>query len=205
MDRKSHIYIGEYVLRTYLPGVTSAQRSAFMLGCVYPDRNPFTYLKGSVHHRSFRGHNWENAANCIQKLCRRVVGAEELSLQSIYSLGLALHYICDAFTYAHNRSFRLGLRYHRSYEAYLHRRLESADCPAQESFAGTDLWRYILDTHSRYRSSPCGAATDCAFIWEAVHQTCGVFCRSLALNGSAPYKFTKKFGEFCPTYTCKTE
>ncbi len=205
MNRHSHIYIGQRVLLTHFPGATVSQKNAFMLGCVYPDRNPFTYLKGSIHHRMLRGHNWSNASKLIRRLCHRVEGRQELDIYTAYCLGLLLHYCCDAFTYAHNQSFRQNLKQHRSYEAHLHRQLMRGDFPeAPSSMPARDLWQEISLLHSQYRKEPCTAATDSRYIFLAVSIVCGCFSPPVCAGQNGSYILPKKYTEICPFCTCKT-
>lgn len=206
MNRLSHIYIGGYVLRQYFPDATAAQKKAFMLGCVYPDRNPFTHLKGSLRHQPFRGHNWDNAQGLIRRLCARLEGKRRLDTRSAYTLGLLLHYCCDAFTFAHNRAFCQSLKQHRAYEARLHRLLTgqgfAESVPVRPASA---LWPRIASLHSQYRHQPCTAANDCQYIFQAVSLVSVSFGAQIGAYPGASYILPKKIPEFCPICTCKTE
>ncbi len=204
MNRKSHIYIADYVLQHYLTHATPAQKRAFVLGCVYPDKNPFTYIKGTMRHEWLRGHNWDNAKAYLEKLCRRMETHEALNFRSAYDFGLILHYCCDAFTHAHNRSFQQGLKHHRSYERHLHGLLVQGT-PEESLQPPGDVWAWIHENHSQYRASACGAMTDCRYIWNAVSQVCNGYARNLGLCQARQGNFTKKSGEICPICTCKTE
>ena len=48
MRRKSHKLLGEYLAREYMTDIPKSYVCAFLIGCVEPDRNPATYLKGSL-------------------------------------------------------------------------------------------------------------------------------------------------------------
>ena len=48
MRRQSHIAMGRFLLRTYLPHLPRQYARLFLLGCIEPDGNPTTYLKGSI-------------------------------------------------------------------------------------------------------------------------------------------------------------
>ena len=45
---------------------------AFLIGCTEPDCNQFSYLRGIVHHRKFRGHNAEHS---MEPDCRFIFAA----------------------------------------------------------------------------------------------------------------------------------
>ena len=49
MTSKSHYYFGLYLLSAELYCAESTKRTAFLCGCVEPDLNPGTYLKGSLY------------------------------------------------------------------------------------------------------------------------------------------------------------
>ncbi len=197
MNRHSHILIAEFTLKHYLPQATPLQKKALIAGCVYPDRNPFTYLKGSLRHRRFHGHHWDNAQKHIEKICRRIEGYKSLTWRSCFDIGQLLHYGCDGFTYAHNRDFHQGLRQHRMYESQLHRKL-SAVILQKTELPREGLWQFIEREHRQYRSAPRGLTADSGYIWKAVLRICQEIPR---LQGN----FNKNSFEICPICTCKTE
>ena len=72
MRGKSHTELGNYLIRQYMPDIPSHYKSAFLLGCVQPDRNPATYLKGSLRYQWLRGHNYLNARRFMTRLSLRL-------------------------------------------------------------------------------------------------------------------------------------
>ena len=92
---------------------------AFRLGCIEPDRNPATYLKGSFRSQWLRGHNYGNAKRYMFRISRRLEKKEHLNVLDYYTLGKLIHYTTDAFTYAHNEEFSTDLGEHMTYEAAL--------------------------------------------------------------------------------------
>ena len=119
MRAKSHISLGHYLLDRYRPDLTRLHRKAFLLGCIQPDRNPFTYLKGSLKAQWFRGHNYINAQQFIHRIACRLEQKAALNTFDYYTLGKLIHYTADAFTYAHNEGFCTTLSDHRKYEIHL--------------------------------------------------------------------------------------
>lgn len=119
MRGKSHISLGQYLMDRYLPELPSRYRRAFLLGCIEPDRNPATYLKGSLRCQWLRGHNYRNARRFMRRISVRLERKEFLNLFDYYTLGKLIHYTADAFTYAHNESFPEKLSDHREYEVRL--------------------------------------------------------------------------------------
>lgn len=47
MRGKSHRCLGNYLVQRYMGDAPQSHIKAFLLGCIEPDRNPATYLKGS--------------------------------------------------------------------------------------------------------------------------------------------------------------
>lgn len=116
MRGKSHCRLGAYLADTYFPQASAPCRTAFLLGCIEPDRNPATYLKGSLRAQWLRGHNYENAKHFMLRISRRLERKQHWSLLDYYTAGKLIHYTMDAFTYAHNASFPTDLREHKKYE-----------------------------------------------------------------------------------------
>ena len=119
MKGKSHRLLADYLSREYLSDAPKRCARAFRLGCIQPDRNPTTYLKGSLRAQWLRGHNWGNTQRYMQRLCRRLERKRKLGIFSAYSLGKLMHYTADAFTYAHNPEFPEDLVRHNAYEQTL--------------------------------------------------------------------------------------
>ena len=128
MRRKSHILLGKYIIEHYMENTGALHRKLFLFGCIQPDGNPFTYLKGSLRSRWFHGHHYHNAERFMQRISIRLEKRRRLNLFDSYTFGKLIHYTADAFTYAHNDAFSGNLFCHRDYEkklqdyflAYLH-------------------------------------------------------------------------------------
>ena len=119
MRGKSHRQLGAYLARTYFPNIRPSCRTAFLIGCIEPDRNPATYLKGSIRAQWLRGHNYENARFFMERIAHRLENKSHWSWVDYYTAGKLIHYTMDAFTYAHNAEFPTQLQRHREYEAAL--------------------------------------------------------------------------------------
>ena len=119
MRNKSHALMGRILLREYLPGLPKASAKAFLLGCTQPDKNPTTYIKGSLRSHWLRGHNYSNASRFMMRLALRLDGKSHYSPWNCYCLGKLIHYTMDAFTFAHDERFPQDLKAHRQYEARL--------------------------------------------------------------------------------------
>lgn len=119
MRSDSHRRLGRYLAGLYLSDISSIRTHAFLIGCIEPDRNPATYLKGSFRHQWLRGHNYRNAYRFMKRISRRLERKHRLNFFDYYTLGKLIHYTADAFTHAHNADFPDNLRIHREYETEL--------------------------------------------------------------------------------------
>lgn len=119
MRGKSHICLGQYLITHYMQDLPRRYTRAFLLGCIEPDRNPATYLKGSIRWQWLRGHNYLNARRFMRRVSARLEQKDTLRLFDYYTLGKLIHYTADAFTFAHNDSFPENLSDHREYEVQL--------------------------------------------------------------------------------------
>lgn len=119
MRGKSHQCLGQYLLGQYMRDISVIHKNAFLIGCVEPDRNPATYLKGSLRCQWLRGHNYRNARRFMRSISRRLERKVQWNAYDYYTLGKLIHYTTDAFTYPHNDTFPTGLSDHREYEMNL--------------------------------------------------------------------------------------
>ena len=62
MRTADHLLLGQYLLAHYAAPALQRHRRAFLLGCVEPDGNVFSYLRGMRHREKLRGHHAEPAA-----------------------------------------------------------------------------------------------------------------------------------------------
>lgn len=173
MRGKSHVCLGQYLAEHYLSDVPQRYVKAFLIGCVEPDRNPATYLKGSIRCQWLRGHNFENARRYMRNISRRLENKEKLKLFDYYTLGKLIHYTTDAFTYAHNTSFGTDLGDHTAYEHelqeyFLQYMQEDPEVNPQTARTVMDA---ILKIHREYEQQPSNIHTDSRF---ALHACCCV-------------------------------
>ena len=116
----SHHQFGRFLGQLYLQNASPTHLRFFLLGCTQPDKNPATYLKGSLKYRWLHGHDYFNCKTYIFRLCRRLQRKTDWTWKEYYALGKLIHYIADAFTFAHSASFGGTLSEHRQYEQRLH-------------------------------------------------------------------------------------
>lgn len=165
MKTETHLDLAIYLRNKHLYNRSTLDKAAFVVGCVEPDVNLCSYLKG-FNLRPFFGHNWENAEkyilNCAEKTDRGHMG--------YLGMGRFVHYICDAFTFPHNKAYRDGLSKHTLYEKRLHTRVLEY-CSRDESMdfqkPSTHLGDWVESLHKRYCRIAPSEETDAKFIFFA--------------------------------------
>lgn len=165
MRGKSHRCLGQYLAGHYLKDTPKICVTAFLIGCVEPDRNPVTYLKGSLRCQWLRGHNYRNARRFMRQISWRLEKKEKLNLYDYYTLGKLIHYTTDAFTYAHNDMFSTKLGEHREYEAalqehFLHYLQED---PQVDPHTARTIMEAIYSYHREYEFQEADIHTDARF------------------------------------------
>ena len=173
MRGKSHHCLGQYLTEHYMQNVSRPCVRAFLIGCVEPDRNPITYLKGSLRFQWLRGHNYRNARRFMRRISQRLEGKRKLNLFDFYTLGKLIHYTTDAFTYAHNDTFSTNLVDHRVYEVELQNhflRFMEADPQVNPRVART-IMDAVYSYHREYERQEANIHTDARF---ALNACCSV-------------------------------
>ena len=157
MKTETHLDLALKICKEQLNKVPFHKKVLFGLGCVLPDFDPFSYLKG-FKIRPFFGHNWENAGGFIVRSAQNI-GNKGVGLK----LGILVHYICDAFTFTHNGDFVGGLHRHTQYEKRLHDLvIKGGSHDFQSDFC--DLAEFILKRHQEYKTTERSLKTDADFI-----------------------------------------
>ncbi len=166
LKTKSHLLLGKYIVKGMGTGARGAQRWAFMFGCVEPDYNYLTYLRGSLSNRLFSGHTFESAAEYICEAIVRLEARVHFRYRDYYRLGKLIHYVVDSFTYAHNRNFPGTLPDHRSYEMELKERFAEylSNRRANAVPTGKPLYEALVDEHARYMKMPASQMKDMTFV-----------------------------------------
>ena len=169
MRGKSHVTLGHYLIEQYLPDLPSRFRRAFLLGCIEPDRNPATYLKGSLRCQWLRGHNYRNARRFMKRISLRLEQKGSWNCLDYYSLGKLIHYTADAFTYAHNETFPEKLSDHRIYEAQLQDHFLSylREKPQVDVHLARTIMEGIEGYHRDYSSETADIHRDSRFALQA--------------------------------------
>ncbi len=174
MRGKSHYLLGQYLAERYMADVSNLHIQAFLFGCIQPDRNPVTYLKGSLRCQWLRGHNYRNARRFMRRISVRLEQTQSWNLLDYYTLGKLIHYTADAFTYAHNDMFSSNLSDHREYEVALQNHFLQylQDDPEIDPRHAETIMQAIYSYHRQYERLPRDIRTDSRF---ALSACCCIF------------------------------
>ena len=99
MLSKDHRLLGEYLAGQMIENTSPLAIRLFIKGCVFPDHNPWTYLRGVFMGHPFKTHFVFLSYPEIMRLCEKLENRTRLYLWDYYTLGALLHYVADAFTY----------------------------------------------------------------------------------------------------------
>ena len=165
MRGKSHRCLGQYLVQRYMNDTPQRYVKAFLVGCIEPDRNPATYLKGSIRCQWLRGHNYRNARRFMRQISQRLEKKSKLNLYDYYTLGKLIHYTADAFTFAHNDTFPTALSDHREYEVELQNHFLNylQEDPHINPQAAKSIMGSIYAYHREYESQDANIFTDSRF------------------------------------------
>lgn len=163
MKRLSHLALGRYLIDNSLGDLPATERTAFMLGCIQPDYNPLSYIKGSFTICRLRGHHFRSAQAVMKRLAKKLENAEFWGPVQYYMLGKLVHYICDSFTWAHNDFFMGDLNEHCEYEAdlqaYFLETIEDIELrPIHRR--GNSVFGLIMRQHNAYEQEEFGVVND---------------------------------------------
>ena len=176
MKQESHRLLGHHLLNLLQEQPKRRHTRAFLIGCVEPDRNPLSYLKGSIRAKWFYGHNYQNADRWIARHIRTLQAKDHWNLWNYYCMGKLIHYTSDAFTYVHNNCFTDSIAEHRAYENRLQEQffisLEKDGYSAR--LCRRDLNEHFRSIHERYLKTKADVYHDCHYI---LNMTDWLFCQ----------------------------
>lgn len=117
--------MGIWLAERFMPDLPGIFHRVFVFGCVQPDYNYGSYLKGWRHSGNRgKGHSSEHALRYIRKKTIFFYHRKKWFLRDYYRFGKMLHYMADAFTAPHNDRFEGTLSDHIRYETEMHQVLE---------------------------------------------------------------------------------
>ena len=116
MIAKDHRLLGEFLAQQMIKNTSPLATNLFVTGCVFPDQNPLTYLRGLYMGHPLKSHFLFLSYPEIIRLCNKLENRKKLCIWDYYTLGVLLHYVADAFTFPHNEHYRGSMLEHARYE-----------------------------------------------------------------------------------------
>lgn len=197
MRTKTHVLLAKHLLNQMPTFDLQIHKKAFIFGCVQPDYNKLTYLKGYSRHHSLKGHNYSSTSGYICHVSDKLQGKARWSLRDYYRLGKLTHYISDSFTYPHNDDFPGTIWEHKEYEARLH--ILFADYLKEHAEEAGEYSCNVVECVSRYHREYMLRArdiyTDAEFITRATGRvTCALLYSRAAERRQYkwPYKLLRE-------------
>lgn len=182
METKSHVFLARYLLNQISAFDSMKCQKAFIFGCIEPDFNMFSYLKGSLRCQKLRGHNYNSSNKYTIRTLESLQNKNNWTLRDYYRLGKLMHYLADAFTYPHNDNFKGSLSEHRVYEAGLHlyfvaylkqyNKVNKKDC-------AEDIREYMGESHEQYMKTSGDIKNDAKYITQATSRVMRALVRGL--------------------------
>ena len=173
MKKRSHKLLGIYLAERYMSDVSELFRKAFVFGCVEPDYNYTSYLKGLGSGNSVKGHNYECACRYIRKNASYLAEKSKWNVWDYYQFGRMLHYLADAFTYPHNSHYEGSLADHVRYELemqpiFIDKLNNTASQIVPEMYLKTDIVHALNALHEEYRKQASRPERDCDIILQTL-------------------------------------
>lgn len=165
MKSKSHFILAKYIAEN-LGKLSRPEKYAFIAGCIEPDYNYITYLRGTFRNRTLAGHSFENAGEHIKKTIARLQSRKNMTCRDYFRLGTLLHYVVDSFTHAHNVDFTGTIARHRDYEKQLkvsfHKFLQRRH--ARHVYSAKPLYEALKEAHEKYLRQPASPGKDMRYV-----------------------------------------
>ncbi len=197
MLSKDHRLLGEYLAGQMIGHTSPLAIRLFIKGCVFPDHNPWTYLRGVFMWHPFKTHFVFLSYPEIMRLCEKLENRTRLYLWDYYTLGALLHYAADAFTYPHNELFTGSMLEHARYErSELHQTFsrylsEEFSISTAQADSTASIGECFAKLHSAYMQAEPSARCDSMYICRA----CTVICARVLEKESILYgKILEKKG-----------
>lgn len=188
METKDHYSLSKLLARRMqlnLPKTT-----AFVLGNVFPDFNPLSYLHGSKT-ADLNGHSYHARRHLIRQVYSS--GFRD-SVSGWFRAGEMMHYITDSFTRPHNKEFNFSFREHIRYERCLHLTFQNHLCPEQVrryTKSGTHIRQFdswLASLHQKYILYSSSSDDDCRYILHSAIAVCRGLTEKCTVRKLEPVK-----------------
>lgn len=161
METRDHLLLADMILKESTVSVSQINGKAFAAGCIEPDINLLTYLKG---------HTYKAASGYVKNTIHKLFGKLR-SPKDYFILGRAVHYLGDCFTFPHNPDFSGNLRAHTEYESRLHEHImQNKNTETKKLYLDTSggCASFIESTYRKYQEISGSMQSD----WNYIKTVC---------------------------------
>jgi hypothetical protein len=165
MRCEDHYMLGCFLLEQSRVQIRPFCRRMFLIGCVEPDINLLTYIRGTNKKRFLRGHCAQSSEKHLNKMIDKFLRGGVNTPMQWFLLGTAMHYLADSFVYVHNDYVRVRHSVHKDYEIRLHTVLsiyltnwQPGTGETLPSAEGLNAW------HEKYRKEIPSVFIDCQYV-----------------------------------------
>lgn len=190
MISKDHRLLGEFLAGQMIKNTSPFATYLFVTGCVFPDHNPLTYLRGLYLGHPLKTHFLFLSYPEIQRLCSKLENRKKWYLWDYYTLGALMHYVADAFTFPHNEHYTGTMlehaRYehdelHRTFEQYLKEEFRNEMYAIKNMGSCGSLFSKL---HASYMEAEPAPLCDAKYICKV----CTVLCAEILEREKVPYE-----------------
>lgn len=154
--------------------INKQKKSAFLLGNLAPDVNPFSYID-YANKKYLSGHTYHCRKKFMQNLW---LNSCNNTITGWYHAGELLHYLADSFTRPHNEEFHYSLKAHVKYESKLHQSFQMQlkskmiEHTMNNSRMMYEFSQWLDKKHEEYLEKAKDIQDDCQYIIHASTEVC---------------------------------
>lgn len=185
METKDHLALARLITFSNRNFNKAYKAKAFETGCISPDINFLTYIKG---------HTYKGTISYVKSTVSKLQNKLK-TVSDYYELGRIIHFIADYFTFPHSPDFTGTLKQHVEYESKLHKYIETINgidySDKIGNRKGITLCSSMIDSaHEKYLGMKHNLQTDWRFTSSVCSEvTTAITCRS---SVSAKNKYSTK-------------
>lgn len=189
METKDHLMLARLISFSNRNFNKIYKTTAFETGCISPDINFLTYIKG---------HTYNGTISYVKRTVSKLQNKLK-TVSDYYELGRIIHFIADYFTFPHSPDFKGTLKQHVEYESKLHKYIENINgidyIDDIDDKKGISICSNMIDSaHEKYLGMKHSLQTDWRFISSICSEvTASITCRN-SVSAKNKYSSEPLFG-----------